>query len=134
MRLRHIWALAALSLVILNAKRDFSQTAADAPKSTVIVAPEKLDFPPQATGTTSESIATNVTNNGSSTLRITDILVSGIDFTEKDTCKTSLAASASCSIQVTFKPAIAGPRLGALRISSSDVTGIRTIPLSGIGQ
>jgi len=130
----YIWRVALLAGILLNPKWEFSQLAPAAAKPAITIAPEKLDFPPQATGTTSENLVLNLTNCGSSSLRITDVLVSGIDFSESDTCKNPLAAGASCTIQVAFKPAITGPRLGALRISSSDAGGVRTIPLSGTGQ
>jgi hypothetical protein len=98
------------------------------------IAPEKLDFPSQAVGSAAPAQTLTLTNTGDAPLHVTSILVSGIDFSASDTCKNSLATGGNCTIQVTFKPASTGPRLGSLRISSTHTGGVRTIPLSGTGQ
>src|SRR5260370_20844934 len=42
-------------------------------------------------------------------IELKDVLLSGIDFSEKTDCGQSLAAGAGCTIQVFFKPPLAGP-------------------------
>jgi hypothetical protein len=75
-----------------------------------------------------------ITSSGRATLQISDILTSGIDFAETHTCGTSLATGASCTIAVTFKPAITGPRLGTISIVTSDPGGPRLVSLTGTGK
>src|SRR6267378_2515586 len=45
-----------------------------------------FDFAPQALATASQPNTATLTNTSNSTVRIRDILASGIDFTETDTC------------------------------------------------
>jgi hypothetical protein len=121
-------------VVVFNAKWEFSQVSAAVEKSSITISPEKLDFAAQEVGASSEAQVITLANSGTSPLRITDILVSGIDFSKTNNCNGAIAQGAECTVQVRFKPAIAGPRLGALRISSSAHGGVRTVPLSGVGQ
>ena len=76
----------------------------------------------------------SLTNGSASELRVTDILTSGIDFAQSNTCGTAVPAGASCEISITFTPATTGPRLGAMSIVTSDPSSPRLIPLSGVGQ
>ena len=98
------------------------------------VEPAALTFPPQATGTASQPLTITLTNGGSAALQVSDILTSGIDFAETNTCDGNLAAGAICSIAVTCTPAISGPRLGTISIMTSDPSSPRLIALSGTGQ
>ena len=50
-----------------------------------------------------------------------------------NTCDTTLAAGASCTVNVTFAPASYGPLTGTLSISSNNGTGPVTLQLVGIG-
>lgn len=104
------------------------------PAGFVAIAPGKLDFGFQSVGEPSQPKTATLTNTGPRMLVIRDVTVSGIDFTETDTCQGSLAPGASCTIAVTFKPAITGPRLGAIIITDSDVASPHMLVLSGEGQ
>jgi hypothetical protein len=100
----------------------------------VVVTPKALDFGPQTVGVAGQPKTAVLTNTGSNAMPIRDVTVSGIDFTETDTCQGSLAPGASCTIGVTFKPAITGPRLGAVIITASDPASPFMLVLSGVGQ
>jgi hypothetical protein len=104
------------------------------PTGFVAITPSKLDFGSQSVGTPSQPKTATLTNTGPSVLTIRDLTVSGIDFTETDTCQGTLAPGASCTIGVTFKPAINGPRLGAIIITDSDVASPHMLVLSGEGH
>jgi len=82
--------------------------------------PDIFDFAPQALGTASQPNTATITNTSNSTVRIRDILASGFDFTETDTCKGTPPPGANCTIGVTFAPAVTGPRLGTIIITDSD--------------
>lgn len=68
---------------------------------------------------------------GIDSLQITEIGTSSADFAQTSTCGASLAAGASCSIQVTFTPAAQGGESGTLTVTSNE--GLLTVALSGNG-
>jgi hypothetical protein len=80
--------------------------------------PARLDFGSQPAGTKSQAKTATLTNNSSQNVSIRDITASGIDFSETDTCQGVLAAGARCTIDVTFTPAITGPRLGTVLVTT----------------
>jgi hypothetical protein len=96
--------------------------------------PESLTFGPQPVGTPAPSKVVTLTNTGSSTITIADIVTTGIDFSQVDNCNQSLAAGATCTITVTFKPAIEGERMATLQIDDSDPMSPQTVVLTGTGR
>jgi len=100
----------------------------------VQLAPGKLDFGIQPVGVASQSKSATLINTGKTRLTISDISASGIDFTQKNTCPSVLAAGQECAITVVFKPAINEPRFGTVIISDSDPSGPHMLLLSGTGQ
>jgi len=102
--------------------------------SVVKLTPLKLDFGSVPVGTTSLSKIATLTNISNSALTVRDISASGIDFAETNTCPSSLPAGGSCAIEVTFKPAIDGPRIGTIMISTSDPAFPQLLVLTGTGQ
>ena len=93
-----------------------------------------LTFADQQTGTTSAAQVATLTNTGGGPLAISSIAISGAnaaDFTQINTCGTSLAAAASCTINVTFNPATAGAKSASLTVV--DGAGTHNIALSGTG-
>jgi uncharacterized protein (TIGR03437 family) len=55
------------------------------------------------------------------------------DFAQSNTCGSSIAPGASCTIAVTFTPSQVGTRLASLYASGNTGSGPLTIPLSGVG-
>ncbi|GAA3192420.1 choice-of-anchor D domain-containing protein [Dactylosporangium siamense] len=98
--------------------------------SNINVSPSALGFGSVATGGTSAAQAVTVTNSGTASAPVGTIAVSG-DFAQTNTCGSSLAAGASCSVSVTFSPTAAGTRTGNLSVTASGLT--NTVPLSGTG-
>jgi len=77
-----------------------------------------------------------LTNTGTGPLAVTSIAVSGAnagDFAQTNTCGTSVAAGAHCSISVTFKPIAAGSRSAAVTVSDNAAGSPQSIKLSGTG-
>jgi hypothetical protein len=90
----------------------------------------------QAVGTTSGPKQTVLTNVGATTLTINSITISpnAGDFNiQANTCGSTLAPGASCSINVTFSPTAAGARQASLVITDSDVTSPQKVALKGNG-
>jgi hypothetical protein len=106
----------------------------DKAASFVRITPEQIDFGSQPVGVAGQPKSATLTNTGNSRLTISDITVSGIDFTETNTCPSTLAAGAECTIEVTFKPAINEARFGTVIISDSDPGSPHMLLLSGTGQ
>jgi len=77
-----------------------------------------------------------VTNLGKTAITITSIAVGGTDpadFTETNTCGSSLAANSSCTITVTFTPLAIGTLTANVTITDSDVTSPQKLILTGTG-
>ncbi|SPF44173.1 putative 6-phosphogluconolactonase [Candidatus Sulfotelmatobacter kueseliae] len=92
-----------------------------------------LTFANQLIGTTSSAKNITLTNTDSvNPLAIDGILDSG-DYSETDTCGTSLAPSASCTIFVTFSPTVRGGISGAITIQDEASNSPQLISLTGNG-
>jgi len=87
-------------------------------------------------GSSSGSQSVTLTNNGSAALSIASIALTGADassFLFGNTCGTSLAAGASCTIHGHFAPTVAGVLTAAVTITDSASTSPQSIALSGTG-
>jgi hypothetical protein len=98
--------------------------------SLISISPSTLGFGSVATGSTSAAQTVTVTNSGSSAAPVSSITTSG-DFSQTNTCGSSLAAGGSCAVTVRFAPTASGARSGNLTVTASGIT--NTIPLSGTG-
>ncbi len=92
-----------------------------------------LTFSGEVVGTTSPAQTITLTNSGNAPLAVTSIMPSG-DFAQTNTCGSSVAASASCSINVTFRPTAGGTASGALSISDNASGSPQSVELSGYGM
>jgi hypothetical protein len=99
----------------------------------VSLSPTSLTFGAQAVKTTSAPQSVTLSNTGNAALSITSIVASG-DFAQSNTCGSSVAASASCSISVTFTPSTTGQRTGTITISDNASNSPQSVGLSGTGQ
>ncbi len=96
------------------------------------LSPSSLAFPSQAVGSSSGGQAVTLTNNGNTSLSISSLTTSG-DFSQANNCGTSLAAGASCTINVVFSPTAVGNRSGSLSLSSNSNPAPASVSLSGTG-
>ena len=110
------------------------QAAPQEAARTLTITPARLAFGSLAVGATGPVKTATVANAGSSEVRIDTILTSGIDFSQTNNCGPSLAAEASCTIQVRFKPATSGPRLGTLNVFDSAQGSPHMIAIAGTGE
>jgi phosphatidylethanolamine-binding protein (PEBP) family uncharacterized protein len=102
----------------------------------VTVSPSSVAFGNQAVGAASSARPVTLTNAGSSALSITSIAVLGVnasDFAQSNNCGSSVAAGANCTINVTFKPSVAGSRSTALAITDNATGSPQSVSLSGTG-
>ena len=107
-------------------------TAQTAPALTI--APTKLDFGARPVGSPSDAQTITLTNGGASPLAMDEILTSGFDFSQTNSCGANLDPGTSCTVQVIFKPATTGPRLGTLTVLATGSGGPHLVPISGVGQ
>ena len=116
----------------VQATTDVAQ--APRPAAYITISPAKIDFGSQTVGVGSQPRSATLTNVSPAKVTISDISASGIDFTQTNDCPRDLAPKANCKIEVTFTPAITGPRLGTIIVSGSDPAGPRFLVLSGTGE
>jgi centrosomal CEP192-like protein len=102
----------------------------------VSVSPSSLSFGNQQVNTTSAPQAVTLSNSTSGSVTINSIAIAGTnsgDFAETNNCSGSLAAGASCTINVTFTPTAAGSRTATLTVTDNASNSPQTVSLSGTG-
>ncbi len=85
---------------------------------------------------TSPAQSATLTNVGNATLTISSILVSGPnagDFALTNTCGSSLAPSAQCTLSATFTPSAAGTRTASVVFTDNAAGSPQTVNLTGTG-
>ena len=105
------------------------------PATAQTLIPGTYDFGNWAVQTTSPAKTFNLDNTKSVPLTINSILASG-DFAESSDCPVApntLAAGATCQIEVTFTPTTIGIQTGTLTVTDSGVSSPQTAQLTGSG-
>jgi sugar lactone lactonase YvrE len=95
-----------------------------------------LAFGSQLVSTSSTAKTLTLTNDGNAPLSIASIAITGTnsgDFTQTNTCGTSVAKGTNCAISVTFMPTAVGARSGAVTITDNASGSPQTISLTGAG-
>jgi hypothetical protein len=91
-----------------------------------------LTFSGQLVGSTSAPQSVTLTNTGRSLMAVASTITSG-DFAETNTCGTSLAVGANCTIRITFNPTTAGAQTGTLTITDNSPDSPQIVTLTGTG-
>ena len=92
-----------------------------------------LSFAAAPLTTTSAAQTVTFTNAGDLPVAITGVTIIG-DFAQTNTCGTSLAVGASCTVNVTFTPTARGSRTGTVTLQGSFTSPAPVITLAGSGQ
>jgi hypothetical protein len=107
------------------------------PAPVVALSPTSLTFAGTPPGTASAAQAVTLSNTGNANLTINNIAIGGTnagDFSETHaTCGATLAAQSSCTINVTFKPTVAGTRTATVSVADNATGSPHTATLSGSG-
>jgi hypothetical protein len=90
-----------------------------------------LTFTALTVGATSTAQTITVTNSGNGPLTFSGVQATG-DFAQTNNC-TTVAASGTCAIQVTFTPTSSGSRTGVLTLTNSAANSPQVVSLSGSG-
>lgn len=99
---------------------------------TATLSPTSLTFSNQLVGTSSAAQTITLVNEGTAPLTIAAITPSP-PYSQTNNCGSSVAAGASCAINVTFTPAAGGSRAGTLSITDNARGSPHTVVLSGTG-
>jgi hypothetical protein len=111
-------------------------TAATGTAAVVSLSPTSLAFGNQSVGTTSTAQTVTLSNTGNAALSITSLALTGTnasDFAQTNTCGSSVAASANCTISVTLTPSASGTRTASVSISDNATGSPQTVSFSGRG-
>jgi hypothetical protein len=100
--------------------------------ATLATNPSSLTFGTQALNTTGPAQAVTLTNTGNAAASISGVTVSG-DYSQSNNCGGAIAAGASCTINVSFRPVASGTRTGTLTITSSATNSPTNVALAGTG-
>jgi hypothetical protein len=139
--IRHLTLMPALGLLLTAVGGCGGGGGGGGPSVSAPVAslnPTSLTFPLQMLSTASSPKTVTLKNTGNATLALSasPITLTGTDaadYSFTHTCGTSLAASASCSINVTFTPSSAGTRSATLNVASNATGSPATVAISGSG-
>jgi uncharacterized repeat protein (TIGR03803 family) len=99
-------------------------------------APPSVNFGNEPISIASTPEIATFENTGNLDLTITSIQITGTDsgdFTEKNSCPSSLPPMGSCNIAVTFTPSAAGNRSAAVSVTDSAPNSPQALPLTGVG-
>jgi hypothetical protein len=100
------------------------------------LSPKSLAFGDEMVGSTSALKTVTVTNSGTANVTFKSIGLAGslaADFGLTKTCGTTLAAKASCTLSVTFKPVSAGAASASVSLADNVTGSPQTIALTGTG-
>jgi len=105
--------------------------------ASVTLGSSALAFGTQFVGTAAAAQSVTLTNSGTAVLSITGITIGGTnsgDFSETNTCGTSVAAGGTCAINVTFTPGATGSRTASISINDSASGSPHSVALDGRGM
>ncbi|MFJ4920273.1 choice-of-anchor D domain-containing protein [Streptomyces sp. NPDC088725] len=100
------------------------------PPEGVTATPSALNFGSVATGSTSAAQTVTVSNPTGAAAAVSSVAASG-DFTQTNTCGSSIPSKGSCTVSVKFAPTATGARSGTLTVNAGGTT--NTVSLSGTG-
>jgi hypothetical protein len=96
--------------------------------------PGQVNFPTTGVGQTSSPVAVALTNLSTTASLDNLALTPSAPFqVSSSNCGASLAAGATCTVNVVFAPTSAGPQTGSLAVASPGLSAPVTVPLSGTG-
>jgi F5/8 type C domain/Abnormal spindle-like microcephaly-assoc'd, ASPM-SPD-2-Hydin len=104
---------------------------------TVTLSPASVDFSIQGVGTSSSTQQVMLTNTSQVSLNMSSIAMSGTnasDFAQTNTCGSSVAPGASCTLNITFTPGATGARSANMTITDNAANSPQTVALTGVGS
>jgi hypothetical protein len=99
--------------------------------ATIVLDPITLSFSSTNVGSTSAAQDITISNTGGATASLQTPALTGDFIFSANTCSSSLASNAGCTVAIEFQPTASGTRTGSLSITDS--VGTQTASLSGVG-
>lgn len=100
---------------------------------TLSLSPTSLAFGTVKVGATTAAQVVTVKNSGTGALTLTSETVSAPFLKSATTCGTSLAAGATCTVSVEYKPTATGTSSGTLVVASNGTSSPASVALTGTG-
>jgi hypothetical protein len=129
--------LAKGTLSVTDTAPDSPQTVALSGIGTKItLSPIGINFGSQKVGTSSNPVPVTLSNQGTVTLNISQIVIGGTnpgDFSQTNNCGSSVPAGGQCTIQVTFTPQQKGQRSAKLQVFDDVEPSPQEMSLGGTG-
>jgi hypothetical protein len=97
----------------------------------IILTPTTLSFAATSVGASSAAQAITISNTGGSSASLQTPVIAGDFNISGDTCGSSLAPNAGCTLSIVFAPTVSGTRAGTLTVTDS--AGTQVASLSGTG-
>jgi hypothetical protein len=110
----------------------FPGTGGGGSSATLSANPSSLTFGSTALNTNSAAQTVTVNNTGTAAATVSGVSVTG-DYSQTNTCGTSIAAGGSCTVSVTFRPTASGTRTGTLTVNSNATNNPLSVALTGTG-
>jgi hypothetical protein len=98
----------------------------------ITLSPGSLTFPTQLVFSTSTSQTVTLSNTGAGTLTISSIVATG-QFSQTNTCGSTVNPGTSCTISVTFKPISKGALTGSIAVADNAPGSPHKVTLTGTG-
>ncbi|MGD0801205.1 MAG: choice-of-anchor D domain-containing protein [Terracidiphilus sp.] len=131
----------------LTAAISFADNAANSPQTVVLsgtggsapvvsLSPASLAFASTNVGVSSAAQLVTLTNSGTAALTLSSVTVGGTNptsFLATNNCGASLAATASCTVSIIFKPLAAGALSASLSFTDSAANSPQAFALTGTG-
>jgi phosphatidylserine/phosphatidylglycerophosphate/cardiolipin synthase-like enzyme len=111
--------------------------AATSPTPLAVLSPTSLTFPSTTVATSSATQTITLSNPGNATLTGIAISLTGTNassYSDTTTCGTTLAATATCNIVVTFTPTTTGSLTATLSVADNATNSPQTASLTGTGS
>lgn len=118
--------------IVFNSSIGTQTVALTGVGSGVNVSTTNINFGNVTVNSFSSAVPVTLTNNNTTPLTVLRVVPTG-PFTQTNNCVGTLAPGASCAINITFRPKVAGPIPGTFTITDNDVTRTQVINLTGTG-
>jgi hypothetical protein len=99
----------------------------------VSLTPSSLTFAATGVGLDAAAQPLTLTNNGGLPLTLSNIAISANFTIAANSCTATLAAGASCTLQIVFAPTTAGALTGVVTLTDNAAAGTQTAALTGTG-
>ncbi|MGA2808084.1 MAG: choice-of-anchor D domain-containing protein [Terracidiphilus sp.] len=119
-----------------NSPQTLTLTGTATGNPAVSLSPTSLTFASTNVGSTSAAQVITLKNTGAGALTISSVSFTGASatsYSQTNTCGSTLAASASCTISITFKPVAAGTLTASLSLADNAAASPQSVALTGTG-